>query len=118
MLATVRVVTDRPQPDGDTERVDGYETRIYRTSDGAQLWSRLEAKLTGSRCLAFHALRGELAAGFDDGSVRLFAFPEGEELTSVTIDRPGGVTAIAFHGTGAQLAVGTGKGEAFIFVRE
>jgi hypothetical protein len=118
VLATVRVSTEKPQPDGRADWVDGYETRIYRTSDGAQHWSGLEEKLTGARCLAFHPLRGELAAGFGDGSVRLFAFPQGEELTSVMIDRPGGVRAIAFDGTGAQLAVGTGKGEAFVFVRE
>ena len=94
-----------------------WRTRVYRTADGTRAWPALEEALEHATCLSFHPLRPELAAGFGDGQVRLFAFPSAEELASVSIDS-GGVTAIAFDSRGAELAAGTARGEVILFVRE
>lgn len=77
----------------------------------------MEALLAGASCLAFHPLRSELAAGYDDGWVRLFAFPAGGEWASVELKGSGAVTGLAYDSTGAVLAVGTGNGEVSVFSR-
>lgn len=118
LLAIVALSQHKAQPDGRIDFTTLWQTRVLRTADGARAWPELERALTGATCASFHPKRPELAAGFDDGRVRLFAFPNAEELASVTIERPGGVTAIAFDAQGAQLAVGTGAGEVLLFVRK
>lgn len=97
------------------EAYDGKEVNIIATEFKELLHSKSRAfvAFSGVRAIAFNPSNDILASGSDDGTVKLFSFPEGEELLSIKhTDR---IWFITFSPRGSYLASGSEDGRAKIW---